>query len=118
MGQDPEGRNEPVFIRRWMSFFEVDPLVCTITWSMLAVPVVPDEEESELNATKPEHLLWALLFLKKYGDEHEMAWLAGGNDGPVDEKTFRKCAQLYVRMIAGLIDQVVGCLNNLRSAFA
>jgi hypothetical protein len=88
MGQDPEGRSESIFLRRWLSFFGVEPIVCAETWNTLKI-AVNDPDDPELENSRPEHLLWALLFLKKYGSEADMAHIAGG-DSVVDEKTFRK----------------------------
>ena len=74
MGRDPEGRSEKVFSRRWNSFFGVEPVVVAETWVLLRVAV---NDGTDLDYAKPEHLLWALLFLKKYGDEGEMCRLVG-----------------------------------------
>jgi hypothetical protein len=98
-----------VFDDRWKSFFGVSVEVCVIVCNLLQVPVnsLPDDDLS--HAKKPVPLLWALLFLKKYGDEREMAQLAGGSKGAVDEKTFRKWSHIFVSRIAGLVYDVVSC---------
>lgn len=104
MGRDPEGRSMKVFEDRWNSFFGVSVAICVIVWNMLQVPV---HDDGDFSHAEPYHLLWGLLFLKKYGDEREMAHLAGGDEGPVDEKRFRKWAHIFIRRIAGLIFDVV-----------
>jgi hypothetical protein len=105
MGRDPEGRSESVFIRRWLSFFGVEPIICAETWNLLNI-AVNDPDDPDLTNARPEHLLWGLLFLKKYGSEEEMARIAGG-ESAVDEKTFRKWSNIFVTRIAGLIFDVV-----------
>jgi hypothetical protein len=64
MGRDPEGKSQIVFLRRWLSFFGVEPVVCVDAWTRLRV-LVDDPDDPELAYAKPEHLLWGLLFLKK-----------------------------------------------------
>jgi len=104
MGRDPEGRSEKIFMVRWMSFFGVSPLVCLETRNLIGVTV---DAVDDLASAKPEHLLWALLFLKKYGDESEMARLVGADRGAVDEKTFRKWSKIFIIRIACLVCDVV-----------
>ena len=107
MRRDPEGRSQKVFEERWRSFFCVKPSVCVTAWTLIGVPVHPTDDDADLSHARPEHLLWALLFLKVYGDEHESSGLAGGDNGAVDEKTFRKWVEIFVSRIACLADQVV-----------
>ena len=64
MDQDPEGKSERLFKRRWMSFFGVEPDVVAAAWNLLEI-AVNDPDDLEMNGARPEHLLWALLFLKK-----------------------------------------------------
>ena len=108
MGRDPEGRSESVFLTRWLSFFGVDPAVVVQVWDMIQVPFIDD---GDLSHAQPKHLLWALLFLRKYGDESEMAKLVGDfSSGAVDEKTFRKWRTVFVKRIASLKYDVVSHL--------
>ena len=76
MDQDPEGKSERLFKRRWMSFFGVKPDVVATSWNLLEISN-NDPDDTAMNGAKPEHLLWALMFLKKYGNETEMARLVG-----------------------------------------
>jgi hypothetical protein len=108
MGRDPEGRSESVFLTRWLSFFGVDPAVVVELWDLIEVPFF--DPGGELSHAKPEHLLWALLFLRKYGDESEMAALCGAEKGAVDEKTLRKWRTIFVKCIASLKYNVVSTL--------
>lgn len=107
MNRDPEGKSEPVFLRRFVNFFGVEPVTVAQVWTMLEIPAAPEDDEGELNGAKPDHLLWAMLFLKKYGDEWEHATLCGPEKGAVDEKTFRKWSQIFVIRIACLVMDVV-----------
>ena len=113
MNHDPEGRSERVFLRRWMFFFGVEPDVVIDAWERIHTGAVHD---GDLAFAKPEHLLWALLFLKKYGAEEDMSSIAGG----VDETTFRKWSKLFVARISFLQDEVVsethGCVLLLLDA--
>jgi len=103
MGHDPEGQSEAIFRTRFLSFFGVNPAVVVETWDLIEVPFI---HYGDFSHAKP-HLLWALLFLKKYGDETEMAALCGAEKGAVDEKTFRKWSHIFVKRIASLKYNVV-----------
>jgi len=107
MGRDPEGRSQAVFLTRWLSFFGVDPAVAVIVWDMIEVPFIDD---GDLSHAQPKHLLWALLFLRKYGDESEMAALVSEDGKAVDEKMFRKWTKIFVGHIAFLKCRVVSLL--------
>jgi len=102
MKRDPQGRSEPLFIRRWMAFFGAKPEICVDLWGRLQVAA----DDPELACAKPEYLLWGLLFLKRYGSEEEMASIAG-SEGAVDEKTFRKWSKIFVIRISLLHFDVV-----------
>ena len=107
MSRDPEGRSGAVFRIRFLSFFGVDPAVVVRAWDMIQVPFFHD---GDLSHAQPKHILWALLFLKKYGDESEMAALVGEDGRAVDEKTFRKWAAIFTHRIASLKHDVVSSL--------
>jgi hypothetical protein len=79
MRRDPEGRSQAIFMRRWVPFFGVEPVACVDAWACLKV-AVNDPDDPELSEAKPEHLLWAMLFLKKCGAEEEMASITGAHD--------------------------------------
>jgi hypothetical protein len=67
--------------------------VCSELWNLIS----PTEIENLIGG-HPKHLLWALLFLKCYCTE------------PIDGKTFRKWAWLFVSAMAGLKQRVVSSL--------
>jgi hypothetical protein len=73
-------------------------------WTLMEVS---HEDHGDLSFAKPHHLLWALLFLKRYGTEAEMAKLVGTDGKAVDEQTFRKWSSLFVSELALLVDRVV-----------
>ena len=67
----------------------------------------------KVGVAKHYHLLWALLFLKMYSNETEMAALCGGYEYAVDEKAFRKWSRLFVKQISYLIINVISLLFPL-----
>ena len=81
--------------RRFKAFFGAEPDVVATIWHELF--------QSRwlwyagVRGPKPVHLLWALLFLRRYGTEETMSVIAG-----VCEKTFRKWAWFYADGIARL----------------
>lgn len=92
--------------RRFKAFYGVEPVVIAKLWVALF--------ESRwlffagVRGPKPIHLLWGLLFLRRYGTEEMMAVLTG-----VSEKTFRKWAWFYATGIANLDSVFVSlCLSS------
>lgn len=71
--------------RRFRSTFGLSPEIASDIWNLLP----------RIRYGRPQHLLWAWLFLKLYSTEKINASLAGCN-----EKTFRKWAFCYIRLIA------------------
>jgi hypothetical protein len=61
------------------------------------------------NEVKVKHVLWALLFLKTYGNEAQMSAMA-----QVDRKTFRKWIWIVVPGIAQLYEKVVSRLRQIK----
>lgn len=67
-------------------FFGVTPEVSSIIWEKL---------KDELpEGSEPKHLLWSLLFLKQYCDEHNRRSILGA-----DEKTIRKWTWVLVELL-------------------
>lgn len=75
-----------VGLRRFKSFFGVSPNVCAVIWHLI--------KSDSSSSNEPKHLLWALLFLKQYGTEHERRTIL-----KKDEKTIRKWTFLYIKLI-------------------
>lgn len=88
-----------VFLRRFKGFFGAPPVVISTMWGRLTHP----------ERALPCHLLWALLFLKSYANEHQCAALCA-----VDEKTYRKWSWLFVRLMARaqIVRQVSLTINS------
>lgn len=82
LGQDPDAR-------RFRSFFGVSPAVCSLVWDTIGTNLP--------RGGMPEHLLWALMFLKIYSTEHVHCSFA-----KCDEKTYRKWSWCFVMLIADL----------------
>jgi len=87
----------PTAERRFRSAFGCGPNVVAKAWHLLAHDHIP------AGGDEPEHLLWALMFLKLYLNETTWAGMAGG----VDEKTVRKWSWMFVDQLASLEPIVV-----------
>ncbi len=63
------GLSTEVYLRRFKSLFGVTPNIYAVVWkeTQLFVP----------NKSKPEHLLWSLLFLKVFASKHAHCALVG-----------------------------------------
>ena len=81
--------------RRFRAFFGTSPLVCVIAWNIMSMA----------RSSRPEHLLWALLLLKRYSVENINATLTG-----VSEKTFRKWSHIFINLLADM--PVVSEINS------
>ena len=83
-----------VRLRRFRSKFGTSPQVVVAAWKL-----VDENEYPPLpgGTKKLEHMLWALMLLKEYGTEEDLAEAAG-----VDEKTFRKWAWLWAEKLSWL----------------
>lgn len=75
--------------RRYRAMFGCTPLVSSITWNLI-------KNDLPQNAT-PNHLLWALFFLKAYNNEEINHAVFN-----VDEKTYRKWIWLVIYAISKL----------------
>ena len=85
--------------RRFCAIFGCGPLVALVLSGMvLTEPMV-------VSGATVVHMLWALMFLKVYGNETTMSTMAG-----VDEKTFQKWAWVLIEAISDLESSVVCCL--------
>jgi hypothetical protein len=102
MKREPNTANSK-FQARWISHFQVDPHVVCNTWELLKIDTTNNEEDK---GAQPEHLLWALLFLKTYRAESILAGMCGS----VHEDTFRKWAWSFVLRLSYLEFDVVSTL--------
>jgi hypothetical protein len=78
--------------RSFSGLFGVSPTICSIIWELL--------NEIHPHGAQPEHLLYALLFLKT---EEINSSVAG-----VSAKTFRKWCWQYINLIAFHLELVSG----------
>ena len=59
------------FHQWWTSVFLVDPVIVAEVWNQLKLHEY--EEEEWMRAATPEHLQWAIYYLKQYTTESKMA---------------------------------------------
>ena len=101
------GRRESSFkhrreshMRRFKQSFGCTPTVLLKCWCLLS-------RFTELDGNvSPNHLLWAVHFLKDYGKESKNAALAG-----CDEKTFRKWTWVLIYAMSDLEPHVVSLFS-------
>lgn len=60
--------------------------------------------------SRPEHMLWAIIFLKTYGTEGAMCDMVRNPDRP-DEKTYRKWIWLWIEAISAESSDII-CWEN------
>ena len=92
---------EIAFLRRWKQFFGISPKICAHIWDNH----LEEPETLEVGAER-KHLLWALLFLRKYLSESINCALVGC----LDEGTFRRWSWVFVDEIAYLASKLVSCI--------
>jgi hypothetical protein len=78
--------------------------VVEIVWELIV------QDKLRLRGGHPEHLLWALYFMKVYPKQGPGCSVVGASAGAVDPKTHRKWVWAYVKAIAELVDVVVSLL--------
>ena len=88
-GHDVQEGSISLGYRKFRAFFGTSPIVCVAVWDILFT-VRPRD-------STPEHLLWALMLLKRYCIESFNAGLVG-----VSEKTFRKWSHIFIRLLANM----------------
>ncbi len=87
-GHDEEG-SICLGYRKFKAFFGTTPMACFIVWELLLT--------TRPKKSKPEHLLWALLLLKRYNIEAVNAALI-----KVSEKSFRKWSLIFIDLLASM----------------
>ena len=97
---DPNSNPNDNQDREFRSQFGVSWFVCEDAWNLL-------QSKKPNKLRQPKHLLWALLFLKVYGNEKTHSVLAC-----CDVKTFRKWSWNVLEDIAEL-DEIVVCIFYL-----
>jgi hypothetical protein len=86
---------------RFASSYGTEPLIVAILWQML----MNNSNKCDNSKPYPKHLLWALMFLKSYDTEMNIA-----SRLRVDEKTYRKWLWIILPWIATLKRDVVSLL--------
>ena len=94
---------------RFRSLFGVSSRVCAVLWEYLR----RHGSFQRKKGSSPKHLLWALLFLKLYGNEETHASLVGG----VDRKTYRKWVWIVLKDIRRLKKHLVCTMNSIILSF-
>jgi len=87
-GHNIEG-SRAIGFRKFTAFFGTSPMICAIVWHLL--------RETRPDGSTPEHLLWALLLLKRYTIENVNAILV-----KTSEKTFRKWSHIFINLLASI----------------
>jgi len=100
--------SEKVRERRFKAEFGVPIYIATVAWEMLEDSSFLKDNNPGQKSLNPEHMLWALLLLKKYSRTESLANLVR-----VDEKTFRKWSGLYLEALAELDSDLVGLVFYL-----
>jgi len=98
---DGEGPLWEKFEYRWAAHFHAEPEVCVDVWNRLQEDF--DDDDLMESQAQPEHLLWALLFLKTYETEPVLTGICGG----IHEDTLRKWVWFILFRTSCLEDQVV-----------
>ena len=82
--------------RIFREFFGTSPSICSVVWREFeSIDAIP-------KSAQPQHLLWALLFLKRYLTEHVMSSIIC-----CDEKTIRKWVWTFVRLLSSKLTIVI-----------
>jgi hypothetical protein len=82
----------------------LDVRVVKILWELVVCNKLRPRGE------RPEHLLWALYFMKVYPKQGLGCLVVSMSAGTVDPKTHRKWVWVYFKAIAELVDVVVSLL--------
>lgn len=91
----------PDFQADWMAHFGTMPEQCVWIWNEL------NPCRTMGKSAHPRHLLWALYFLRVYPTEKMGRSAVAESTGHVDEKTWRKWTQIFVKAISFLESRVV-----------
>jgi len=79
-------------------------VIVEILWDLLDYHGLQPEDG------RPNHLLWALHFMKAYPLQATGCATVGGSGGAVDAKTYRKWVWAYIEAVSFLVHEVVRIL--------
>jgi len=82
--------------RDFHSLFGISPATCSVAWHLAL---------AEVDGVLPHHLLWALMFMKVYGNERTLLSLEG-NPSP-SAQTFWKYMWQVIEALADKVPDVV-----------
>jgi hypothetical protein len=88
--------------RRFKAFYGTSADKCSRLWWMIHHTAKSYQEIG--GGAQPQHLLWALMWLKTYNTDIYLSGVVG-----VDENTFRKWYWKFVMAISFLKDKIVSC---------
>jgi hypothetical protein len=87
--------------RLFCEFFGTSERVVEVVWELII------RDELRPRGGCPEHLLWALHFLKVYPKQGPGCTAVSASNGAVDAKTHRKWVWAFIDAIAELVDVMV-----------
>jgi hypothetical protein len=90
--------------RLFREFFGTSVRVAEILWELVVC------DKLRPRGGRPEHLLWALYFMKVYPKQGLSCLVVGMSAGTVNPKTHRKWVWVYVKAITKLVYVVVSLL--------
>ena len=91
--------------RLFCEFFGTSVRVVETVWELIF------RNELRPMGGRPEHLLWALYFLKVYPKQGPGCSVVGASNGAVDPKTHRKWVWAFIEAISELVDVVVSLFD-------
>jgi hypothetical protein len=91
--------------RLFREFFGTSVRVVETVWELII------HNELRPMGGRPEHLLWALYFLKVYPKQGPGYSTVGASNGAIDPKTHRKWAWAFIKAISKLVDVVVSVFD-------
>lgn len=108
----PNAEYRAIDYERFKAKFGVNTTICTTLWDMIATKLnsmASDIYRPFRDYIQPQHLLFALFFLKVYPRERQVAGSLGVHVG---RGCYRKWSHFVIRMIAFLSNDVVsvGCI--------
>ena len=89
---------------RFKAKFGVEPTICTMAWNLIVTNLNAWPPIKGFSRLRPQHILYALFFLKCYPTACQITPNLGRNVGT---RQFRNYAYFLIRQIAALTSQVV-----------
>ena len=93
------------FSKQFISLFGTTPFVCARAWELISAK----KRGRFRRGASPEHLLWALLFLKSYSKEAQISAMVNRH-----AKTVRKWIWYFIRCLSSIRDDVVSSYDEIK----